>query len=420
MFATDIDYEHLTAEGHALPEPERHALPDDFEDLRPGLFKAAITSSVDRSRLNGHDAVRLMKAEKDLASHFEAGSLATMAEAAHSPGGSPQSRVERDLSAMEYAADEISAALSLTRHAAERDLDLALSLTGRLRRVWQTFSEGRIDLRKVRILEQQLGHLSNEIVDQILERVLDQAGDLTTGQLRARLARLVMELHPEGVEVGYRRGIEDRKLVSYGNPDHTATTAIQSMAPQDSAAISARVRWIAMSLKRGSDPRSLDQICADVAIDLLLGRADYDTGGGGGAHLNVDLATLAELSNAPGELAGYGPVIADIARQAAQDMTGTEWTCSVTDEGGEVVATGITRRRPTASQRRSVEARYQTCTFPGCRMPAYDCDLDHRKPFSEGGPTHEDNPGHSADITTWPSTTHRGIRRGCPMGTISG
>lgn len=69
-----------------MPEPERHVLPDDFEGLRPVLFKAAITSSVDLSRLNGYDAVRLMKAEKDLASHFEAGSLATMAEAAHSPG----------------------------------------------------------------------------------------------------------------------------------------------------------------------------------------------------------------------------------------------------------------------------------------------------------------------------------------------
>jgi hypothetical protein len=133
-------------------------------------------------------------------------------------------------------------------------------------------------------------------------------------------------------------------------------------------------------------------MCADVAIDLLLGRADQDTGGGG-THLNVDLATLAEPSNTPGELAGYGPVIADIARQAAQDLSGTEWTYSVTDEGGEVVATGFTRRRPTASQRRSVEARFQTCASPGCRMPGYDCDLDHRKPFSEGGRTHEDNLG---------------------------
>jgi hypothetical protein len=94
---------------------------------------------------------------------------------------------------MEQAADEISATLSLTRRAAERDLDLALSLTGRLRRVWQAFSDGRIDLRKVRILEQQLGHLGNEIGEQILGRVLDQAGDLTTGQLRARLARLAKD-----------------------------------------------------------------------------------------------------------------------------------------------------------------------------------------------------------------------------------
>ena len=43
---------------------------------------------------------------------------------------------------------------------------------------------------------------------------------------------------------------------------------------------------------------------------------------------------------------------------------------------------GTTRRRPTASQRRTVEARHPRCAFPGCRMPAVRCDLDHRIPWS--------------------------------------
>ena len=48
---------------------------------------------------------------------------------------------------------------------------------------------------------------------------------------------------------------------------------------------------------------------------------------------------------------------------------------------------GTTKRRPTASMRRTVEATYRTCIFPGCRMPARGCDLDHRIPWAEGGHT---------------------------------
>ena len=34
-----------------------------------------------------------------------------------------------------------------------------------------------------------------------------------------------------------------------------------------------------------------------------------------------------------------------------------------------------------------VRSRYPTCVFPGCRIPAIGCDLDHRKPWNQKGPT---------------------------------
>ena len=77
-----------------------------------------------------------------------------------------------------------------------------------------------------------------------------------------------------------------------------------------------------------------------------------------------------------------------LARRVAADNTDAEWRYVLTDPvSGEITATGITRRRPSAAQRRLIEARYPTCLFPGCRMPARQCDLDHRIPWSEGGPT---------------------------------
>lgn len=132
----------------------------------------------------------------------------------------------------------------------------------------------------------------------------------------------------------------------------------------------------------------MDQLRADVLLDLLSGSGSAGPGERTGVvDIRVDLATLAHLDDHPGELAGYGPVIADIARRITEEQGSSEWRYTVTDPTGRIVGTGATRRRPTVDQRRRVEALNPTCVFPGCRMPATDCDLDHRRPYSEGGPT---------------------------------
>lgn len=47
--------------------------------------------------------------------------------------------------------------------------------------------------------------------------------------------------------------------------------------------------------------------------------------------------------------------------------------------------------RPTAGMRALVMARDGTCVYPGCAIPAERCQLDHRVPFDDGGPTTPDN-----------------------------
>lgn len=83
-------------------------------------------------------------------------------------------------------------------------------------------------------------------------------------------------------------------------------------------------------------------------------------------------------------------MFAEIARKTAARKIDDEWTYTVTDQG-RPVATGTLARRPTASQNRQIAAVYPTCVFPGCREPTYTCDIDHRKPRSQGGPTHNEN-----------------------------
>jgi hypothetical protein len=64
-------------------------------------------------------------------------------------------------------------------------------------------------------------------------------------------------------------------------------------------------------------------------------------------------------------------VIADVARQVAKAQTGSEWQIIVTDQHGDIVHTGTTRRRPTVSQKRRILANYPTCVFRDavCRLP---------------------------------------------------
>lgn len=374
--------------------PNRHLLPDELESIPVGPYLAAVVGSVDRSRLNGHDAVRVLQAESRLIAWLEAARSASIAEVAFCPPGGPDDPVEREPAAVEYAAVEVAAALTLTRRSAERHVDTALTLQDRLRRVWDRFASGEIDSTKVRELVSQLAHLDPVTIDAVLDRILDHARNLTTGQLRARIARLVMETDPDGAASGFQEGLRDRKVVSYANPDFTASLGILSGHPIEINRAITHVDQIARGLKVDGEERSLDQIRTDVALDLLQGKCGCGTAprSSGGVHLKVDVATLAELSEIPGELAGYGPVIADIARKTVLDQVECDWTYTVT-EGDRVLATGTTRRRPTPNQRRWIESEYETCTFVGCRMPASDCDLDHRRPYSQGGPTHNDNLG---------------------------
>jgi hypothetical protein len=373
---------------------DRHLLPDDLEDLLPGPYMAAILHALDPGRLNGYDAVRLMQARARLASHNEAGKLRAIAEVAFSPPGDADSPVERDSIEVEYVAAEIAAGLTLTRRSSKTELSRALSLSDRLHRVWSALSAGSIDLARARVFEKALGHLPDDTIDLVLDQILEDAGNLTTGQLAGGLSRLILAMDPDGSASAFEEGLSDRGVSTYPNPDQTGSFLVHNGNPVEVAAARAYVEQIARKLKTADEPRSLEEIRADVALDLLQGKCLHmrEPNGGGRTNLLVSAETLLGSSDEPGELEGYGPVLAEIARKAARENVNGDWVFTVTDNG-RPVATGTLSRRPTAAQKRHLEAVYPTCVFPGCRQPSFQCDLDHRKPHSQGGPTHNDNLG---------------------------
>jgi hypothetical protein len=363
-------------------------VPAGLEQMDPGPVMALFLSSVENESLSGFDRVRGLQAYQRLVSFFQArvfGDMASISDLMNQMEPDPEV-------AHEAAAAEIGAALRLTRRAADSDLALAVDLKARLPEVWEALASGKIDLRRARVIVHGTAHLSEEAAREVVGRVLEAATRLTTGQLGALIRKVCVQADPDDANIRYREAVDGRRIVVEPSMDGTAHLYGLDLPPDRVAAAIRRIADLARRFKTADETRTLDQIRADVFLDLLDGVGHQGSSGRGTGDIHVDLTTLARLADDPGELAGYGPVIADIARQVAEDQPQSEWRWTLTHpDSGQVVDNGITRRRPTTAQRRHVEARNRTCVFPGCRMPAVDCDLDHRRPWADGGPTNTAN-----------------------------
>jgi hypothetical protein len=280
--------------------------------------------------------------------------------------------------------DEISAALNMTRRAAEALTGQASSLL-RLPQVWEALNEGNIDVARARIITDLTSHLPVEEASQVADAALEQASDQTTGQLRARLARLVIAMDPAAAKERYEQRLNETRVYCRPAEDGTAHLLGLYLPPNLANAAMRRLTHQAKKLKAKGDKRPIDQIRADLFLAILTGRdADEDEGQRGVVDLKVDLTTLAGLDDNPGEIPGWGPVLADIARKVADAQTKSQWRALATHpEDGHPVALVTTRRRPTAEQRRMVEAIDPECVFPTCRMDASSCDINHEIPWVE-------------------------------------
>lgn len=359
------------------------ALVAGLSRLAPGLLSYLTLDQLDRSQLNGHQLVEVIKARARLISHLQADLYADIAELAHTPAGFEDSPPERSELIDEFVGDELAAALRLTSRAADAHLSTAFRLM-RLPSVWGALFEGRIDLPRARVLCEETAHLEDDEAADVVAAIVGEASRLTTVQLGRRLRRMVAERDPGAAKKRYDRGVRERRVESGSNPDGTAELWGRQLPADRAAAAWSRITALARSLRKMGDERSLDQIRADVFLDLLNGNPTHVSSGKGGVRLTVDLTTLMGLADRAGEIEGWGPVVADLARQIAEAQTDGTWEATVTDpETGQPIWAGTTRRRPTTSQRRHVAARNPTCVFPGCTRSAVECHLDHTVAFSE-------------------------------------
>jgi hypothetical protein len=214
----------------------------------------------------------------------------------------------------------------------------------------------------------------------------------TSAEIGRAARRARMRVCPDVDQEARQRAFAGRRVQVL--PDrHGMATLIADLDATDAHRIHHRLSAIAAGMADPSDPgdpRTRDQLRADVLVDLLLG-GDPTPGSAPRPEISVvmSLPDLLGVTDQPAHVPGHGPIPADLARTLAADAT---WRAWITDASGAVVAAPARGYVPTAAIARLVRAREPVCRMPGCRRQASGCDLDHTIAYPTG-PTSSANIG---------------------------
>lgn len=242
--------------------------------MAPGPGLAALLDSVDRRALSGGDRLRLARARNRLASHVQARMFEDLyAVTWEEPPG--KGVVERQqASRYPQSETEVAFAMRWTRTAAAGRLERAREFIEDLPAVQAALSAGDIDMPKALVISELVGWLpidDLELRRRVVDKVIDKAAGWTTGELRARLRKLILALDPEAAKKRYATAVRTRRVESFDNQDGTGELWGRNLPPQDAAAAWERLTAIARAAKAAGDDRSTTQLRADAFLDLVIG-----------------------------------------------------------------------------------------------------------------------------------------------------
>ncbi|WP_410600039.1 DUF222 domain-containing protein [Amycolatopsis sp. lyj-90] len=284
---------------------------------------------------------------------------------------------------------EVAFALSVVDGHAGAMVAAAEALTTRLPRTLGLMDQGKLGGFGAMKVAAATAWLSDEnalAADALLE---DRLPGKNSDQIRKAAGHAAITVDREGAARRVERHREGRRLTVRQGETGVASIEVEDGPVEKVTAAYVRIDREARALKTGDETRSLDQLRADVALDLLLG------GQGGKAEraevfLYMDLFTYLGVKDDPAELAGHGHIPATLAREIATGA-GTVLRRIITDPlSGQVLDLGRDRYRPTAGQGEFVRVRDRECRRPGCHRPAQACELDHSVPWEFGGHTDAD------------------------------
>ena len=360
-----------------------------------------------------------------------------------------------------FVPDELAPALTMTVRAAGMHLVLAADLVTRLPVTAAALEAGRIDLARARIIAEATRVLTGGQAAAVEQLIFPRAGQQTSGQLRAALARAILAADPDAARQRREQAQREARVLRWREDAGTAALCGRDLPPADVLAADQRISARARALKSAGLAGTMDELRARAYLDFLLGRhglpepgtsdpgtskpadsttrpgrpdaspadadadpgrpdaspasADADPGrpdtglsgptarfsgpypgpggsgtgpggpaagpwppggppGGLAARINVTvpLSALLGTSGTPGEVAGFGPVDAELARELARAAgmhPATRWCVTVIGQHGQAVGHGCARGRHPAPEHPSTGPEHPPA---GPERPARD------------------------------------------------
>lgn len=377
-----------SSSGEAAPRPERVA----WAGFEPAGWILDVFTSVPVTSLDDDgvlDRVQALERLRSLVDAEQVVALADFARRCDTSGDPYQPRDDGpDRPHDPGVGDEVGLALRIA--SADRRIEVAVALRERLPDTLDAMRRGRATLAKARVLLEETEQLAPTDVAGIEDRMLGGIAEVTPGRLRRRVRRAVIGLDPEAATRRRQRAERGREVWLRPDADGMATLGAR-LCTADAIGIYELLDQGACAARSGGDSRTLDQLRADLLVQIMFGAATPVA-----LRPLVQVLLPAETvtgagdrPNEPAELVGYGPIDDDLARAIV--ATGS-WQRLLTDPvTGTVTDVGRSRYRPPAALADLVRARGRACGFPTCQRPAARCDLDHRHRWSAGGGTSSAN-----------------------------
>lgn len=341
------------------------------------------------------------------------------------------SRVRDHDMALRAIAAEFAGILTMDDRTVQRRIGDARELTELYPRTFEAGRRNQISGRHQRLIMELGAPLPPEKRDDFETVAIALSRQDTPGRVKSRLEIIAARLHPRTFTERHREADELRSVHLIDLPAGVSDlivrmSTVKAHAIHDRLTAQARCVMDARRTARAavgaasrdagsptpldetfapllpdaivaSDDRTLDQLRCDLVVDMLLTgapmadptRTDDGPGTLGTIRARVQVVvpalTLLGADDGPADLVGHSPIDAETARALLGSTTHPIERILTHPVTGSVIEVD-TYERP-ASLDRYLRGRDQRCRFPGCRLPAVRCDVDHNHDSALGGKT---------------------------------
>ena len=170
----------------------------------------------------------------------------------------------------EFTVTELAAVLAESRGAAEDLLDRAHDLAVKLPGTRAAFRDGTVRESKAEIIARAAMVLDPAEARAAEALVLDRAGRLTPGGLRAAIARAVMDVAPDKARKRREAAARDARVQRWAEDSGNAALMGRELPPAEVLAADQRITAWARQLRKAGLEGGMDELRARAYLDILL------------------------------------------------------------------------------------------------------------------------------------------------------